>query len=212
MEWEQGVLAIPTNKGVPLFFLASHGITLPLLSFLRLEKGGRKGGREKETEINSWGTQQYSCLFLPYLTETNPAPPWFLSKIKYLFYGHFMSNPNGMLLTYVSYCKTLACLIICEKIANNMEGKAASQRLSLACQLGFFLALLLPWILHHFYTEGERAWKQCTFLWIKCGCHENWPQSDSVDTGGFSWDKTVVLTWQEQQFLTLWGGWGKRVL
>lgn len=55
-----------------------------------------------------------------------------------------MSNPNGMLLTYVSYCKTLACLIICEKIANNMEGKAASQRLSLACQLGFFLALLLP--------------------------------------------------------------------
>lgn len=68
-----------------------------------------------------------------------------------------MSNPNGMLLTYVSYCKTLACLIICEKIANNMEGKAASQRLSLACQLGFFLALLLSWILHHFYTEGERA-------------------------------------------------------
>lgn len=84
-----------------------------------------------------------------------------------------MSNPNGVLLTFVLYCKTLACLIITETIANSMKGKEVSQCLPLACQLGFFLALLLPQILHHFYTEGESACKQCTFVGIKCGCHEN---------------------------------------
>lgn len=208
MEWEQGALAIPTNKEVPLFFPASQRITLPLLSFLKLEKGGRKGGREKETEINSWGTQQYSCWFLPYLTETNPALPWFLSKIRYLFYGHFMSNPNGVPLMYVLCYKTLACLIICETIASSMRGKEVSQLLLLSCQLGLFLSLLLPQILRHFYREGESAWKQCTFVWIKCGCHENWPHSDRVDTSRFSWEKSVVVAWQEQPLLVLWGGRG----
>lgn len=62
VEREQGALAIPTSKGVPLF-PASHCITLPLLSFLKLDKWERKGDREKETAINSWGTQQYSCCF-----------------------------------------------------------------------------------------------------------------------------------------------------
>lgn len=142
--------------------------------------------------------QQYTCWFLTYPTETNPMLPWFLSKRRDLFYGHFLSNPNGILLMHVSYCKTLACLVICETIANSMKSNEVSQQSLLACQLGFFLALLLPQILHHFYTEGESAWKQCTFLWMKCGCHENWPHSDSVDTRGFSWEKSVVLAWQEQ--------------
>lgn len=68
-----------------------------------------------------------------------------------------MSNPNGVPLMYVLYCKTLACLIICETIANSMRCKEVSQLLLLACQLGSFLALLLPQILHHFYTEGQSA-------------------------------------------------------
>lgn len=87
--------------------------------------------------------------------------------------GKLLSNPNGVFLTYASSHKTLGCLKICETIVISVKGKYVSQRLPLACQLGFFLTLLPPWILHHFYTEGESVRKQCTFLRIKCGCHEN---------------------------------------
>lgn len=38
----------------------SHGITRAPTSFLKLEKGARKGGREEVTEIVSEGTQPYS--------------------------------------------------------------------------------------------------------------------------------------------------------
>lgn len=117
-----------------------------------------------------------------------------------------MSNPNGVLLVYVSYCKTLACLIICEKVDNSMKGKEVLQRLLLARQLGFFLGLLRFYII---FRQKEKLPGNNADL---CGCHENWPHSDSVDTGGFSWEKSVVLTWQEQPLLTLWGGWGKHVL
>jgi len=48
-----GSSAFPANKAGPLFFPSSHEITPALLSFLKLEKGGRRGGREEVTEIIS---------------------------------------------------------------------------------------------------------------------------------------------------------------
>lgn len=133
----------------------------------------------------------------------NPVLIRCLPKKKYCM-RVLLSKPNGVFLMYVPSSKTLVCLIISQKIVIIWE---VSQYLPLACQLGSLLALQLAWILHNFYTDGESVRKQCTYLQIKCGCYENWPHSA---TSSFSWEKSIVLTWQ--QLLTLWWGWGKYVL
>lgn len=77
--------------------------------------------------------------------------------------------------------KTSVCLIICETLVIYEKGKKCHHVCSLHSNLLFLLNLLLPWILLNVYTEGESVRKQCTYLQIKCGCHENCPHLDSMD-------------------------------